>query len=141
VIQGFAEALDLEKYHDIYDISDLDAADAAQGFREADFEDVESLRTLKIVAARFHTIRKMFLCSLLALEASGEKSDFLRWTTAVEGLRELNEATKHGYERLSAILREEECRSSRGRVHPDAANVFNSVPLDPNSQGAPVARA
>ena len=115
VIKGFAEALDLEKYYDIYDISDLDSADASQGYKESDFEDVESLRTLKIVAARFHTIRKMFLCSLLALEANGEKSDFLRWTTAVEGLRELNEATKDCYERTNAILSEEECTSSNGR--------------------------
>ena len=118
MLKGFAEALDLEKYHDIYDISDLDIADASQGFKESDFEDVESLRTLKIVAARFHTIRKMFLCSLLALEAKGEESDFLRWTTAVEGLRELIETTKDCSERLTAILSEEDCKLNRGRALP-----------------------
>jgi vezatin len=111
VVKSFAEALDLEKYHDIYDISDLDMADASQGFQEETFDDAESLRTLKIVAARFHTIRKMFLCSLLALEATGEQADFLRWTTAVEGLRELNDTTRAGYERLQAILGEEESKS------------------------------
>ncbi|EON96922.1 putative proliferating cell nuclear antigen protein [Phaeoacremonium minimum UCRPA7] len=108
VVKGFSEQLDLEKYHDIYDISDLDISDALQGFKESEFEDTESLRTLKIVAARFHTMRKMFLCALLALEAHGDNSDFLRWTTAVEGLRVLNEATSESYERLRTILSEEE---------------------------------
>ncbi|KAK1768339.1 Mysoin-binding motif of peroxisomes-domain-containing protein [Phialemonium atrogriseum] len=108
VVKGFSEQLDLEKYYDIYDISDLDISDALQGFLESDFEDAESLRTMKIAAARFHTIRKIFLCALLALEANGDDSDYLRWSTAVEGLRALNEVTKASYERLQAILGEEE---------------------------------
>lgn len=104
----------MEKYYDIYDISDLDISDALQGFLESDFDDAESLRTMKIAAARFHTIRKIFLCALLALEANGDDSDYLRWSTAVEGLRALNEVTKASYERLQAILGEEECkRTSR----------------------------
>ncbi len=93
-LKGYSEQLDLEKYYDIYDISDFDISDAQQGFSEKDFEDAESLRTLKIAAARFHTIRKIFLCALLALEANGDSSDFERWSTAVEALRTLNEVTK-----------------------------------------------
>ncbi|KAJ9157880.1 hypothetical protein NKR23_g30 [Pleurostoma richardsiae] len=108
VIKGFSEALDLEKYYDIYDISDFDIADALQGFSDTEFEDPESLRTMKIVAARFHTIRKMFLCALLAQEAHGDSSDFLRWTTVVEALRALNETTTECYERLRIILSEED---------------------------------
>lgn len=110
VIKGFAEQMDLEKYYDIYDLSDLDMSDALQGFTDTEFEDAESLRALKIAAARFHTLRKMFLCALLALEANGDNSDFLRWTTAVEGLRVLNEAAKNGYERLRTILSEGESK-------------------------------
>ncbi|KAG5917442.1 hypothetical protein E4U42_007245 [Claviceps africana] len=106
MIKGFAEQTELEKYYDMYDINDLDISDALQGFNEKEFEDSESLRTLKILAARFHTTRKMLLCALLALDANGEGSDLLRWTTAVEVLRNLNESTKRAYDNLRALLSE-----------------------------------
>ncbi|KAG6004208.1 hypothetical protein E4U21_001316 [Claviceps maximensis] len=105
-IKGFAEQTELEKYYDMYDINDLDISDALQGFSENEFEDSESLRTLKILAARFHTTRKMLLCALLALDANGEGSDLLRWTTAVEVLRNLNESTRGAYDKLRAMLSE-----------------------------------
>ncbi|KAJ0293138.1 hypothetical protein CBS470a_002138 [Colletotrichum nupharicola] len=108
VVKGFSEQLDLEKYYDIYDISDFDMSDAKLGFKENEFDDPESLRTLKILAARFHTIRKMFLCALLALDASGDSSDLLRWTTTVEAVRTLNTVTQTAFERLRRILSEEE---------------------------------
>ncbi|KAG5980986.1 hypothetical protein E4U55_003423 [Claviceps digitariae] len=105
-IKGFAEQTELEKYYDMYDINDLDISDALQGFNENEFEDSESLRTLKILAARFHTTRKMLLCALLALDANGEGSDLLRWSTAVDVLRSLNESTRGAYDKLRAILSE-----------------------------------
>lgn len=108
VVKGFSEQLDLERYYDIYDISDLDMSDALQGYSESEFEDMESLRTLKIVASRFHVLRKMFLCALLSMEAQGDESDFLRWTSVVESLRMLNEATTESYELLKSILGEED---------------------------------
>ncbi|KAH6997825.1 Mysoin-binding motif of peroxisomes-domain-containing protein [Ilyonectria sp. MPI-CAGE-AT-0026] len=108
VVNGFAEQTDLEKYYDIYDISDFDMSDAQRGFDIDEFEDVESLRTLKILAARFYTLRKMFLCALLALDASGDANDLLRWTTAVESLRSVNATTNSTYDRLQTILSEEE---------------------------------
>lgn len=108
VIKGFSEQLDLEKYHDVYDVSDFDMQDALQGFTDGEFEDPESLRALKIAAARFHTIRKILLCAMLALEATGDNSDFLRWSAAVGGLRSLNEITGSCYENICRILSEEE---------------------------------
>ena len=101
----------------MYDVSDLDISDAMQGYDENEFDDGESLRTLKILAARFHTSRKMLLCGLLALEADGEGADLLRWTTAVEVLRSLNEFTTASYKRLQAILGELECKEARNRLH------------------------
>ncbi|KAJ4295968.1 hypothetical protein N0V88_004670 [Collariella sp. IMI 366227] len=112
-IKGFAEQVDLEKLHDIYDISDFDISDAMQGFSEKEFEDLESLRSLKIAAARFHIIRKILLCALLSFEASGDNNDFLRWSTAVEGLGALNDVTTHSFERIRQILSEEETREKR----------------------------
>ncbi|KAM7224292.1 Vezatin [Rhypophila decipiens] len=108
VVKGFSEQLDLEKYYDVYDISDLDISDAMQGFTESELEDAESLRMLKIAAARFHTLRRIFLCALLAFEATSDNTEFLRWSTAVEGLRTLNGVTGDCYEKLRLILCEEE---------------------------------
>lgn len=123
VVKGFSEQLDLEKYCDIYDISDFDLSDAMQGFSEDEFDDLESLRTLKILAARFYTIRKIFLCSLLALEANGDDNDLMRWTTAVEALRSLRETTAAAFERLRGILVEEECTSVPISLRPSATNT------------------
>lgn len=109
-VKEFAEQGDLEKYHDIYDISDFDISDAMRGFSEKEFDDPESLQSLKIAAARFYTIRKILLCSLLAFEAAGDNTDFLRWSTAVEGLKTLNQATSQGFERVRQILSEEESK-------------------------------
>jgi len=111
-IKGFSEQLDLEKYYDVYDISDFDISDAMTDFSETDLEDTESLRFLKIAAARFHTIRRILLCALLALEATGDNKDFMRWSTALEGMRKLNELTRDGYERLRLIFNEEESKET-----------------------------
>ncbi|KAK3986881.1 Vezatin [Cladorrhinum sp. PSN332] len=108
VVKTFAQQVDLEKYHDVYDISDFDISDAMQGFADGDFEDPESLRALKIAAARFHTIRKIFLCSLLAFEATGDNTDSLRWSTAAESFRTLSEVTTESMEKIRRILSEEE---------------------------------
>ncbi|KAL2263408.1 hypothetical protein VTK26DRAFT_6950 [Humicola hyalothermophila] len=107
-IKEFAEEVNVEKYHDIYDISDFDISDAMQGFSEKEFDDPESLRSLKIAASRFHTIRKLLLCTLLAFEPTGDNTDFLRWSTAAEGLKTLNTVTTQSFDRLSRILTEGE---------------------------------
>ncbi|KAK3395949.1 Mysoin-binding motif of peroxisomes-domain-containing protein [Sordaria brevicollis] len=108
-VKGLAEQLDLEKYYDVYDITDFDISDAMQGFPEdAMTEEGESLRVLKIAAARFHTIRKLLLCALLAFEATGDNSDFVRWSTAAQCLNQLSTLTGDCYERLRMILSDEE---------------------------------
>lgn len=110
VINGFAEQTDLEKYYDIYDINDFDMLDARRGFGEEEFDDLESLRTLKIHTARFFIMRKLFLCALLALDANGDTNDLLRWTTAVEALRTLNASTRSANDLVQEILSEQDSR-------------------------------
>jgi hypothetical protein len=78
------EPLNLEKYYDIYDITTIDMQEALTEYTKDEFEDYESLRVLKILISRFVTLRKLFLCCLLALEADGGKEDFTRWRTALE---------------------------------------------------------
>lgn len=107
-LKPLVETLDLEKYYDIYDISDMDLQEANLGCDGLEFEDNESLRVLKILSSRLHTIRKEFLCCLLALDADGGKPDFARWSTAVDEIQAIGTVTGAAGERLSHILSEEE---------------------------------
>lgn len=102
--------MDLEKYHDIYDISDSDFTEAMSGYSEGEFEDSESVRVLKVLAARFYTSRKMFLCCLMALDAHGGKPDFNRWSTAVDEIHAVGVVTGDAEDRLRRILSEEESK-------------------------------
>lgn len=108
VLRPLAEQLDLEKYYDIYDVSDQDMQEAALGYSDTEFEDLDSLRVLKILAARFHTVRKIFLCCLLALDADGGKPDFPRWSAALDEIRGLGLVTAHTDQKMRRILGEEE---------------------------------
>nr|RBQ93118.1 hypothetical protein FVER53263_01184 [Fusarium verticillioides] len=83
-------------------------SDARQGLSDEDLDDPESLRTLKILAARFSTIRKLFLCALLALDANSDANDLLRWTTAVESLLSVNSSTQTAHARIQSILSEQD---------------------------------
>lgn len=102
--------MDLDKYYDVYDISDLDYSEAMLGYTEGEFDDEESVRVLKIFAARFHTIRKIFLCCLLAFDAHGGKPDFHRWGLAVDELHTLCSVTSEAEDKLRRILGEEESK-------------------------------
>ncbi|KAH8792404.1 Mysoin-binding motif of peroxisomes-domain-containing protein [Hyaloscypha finlandica] len=108
VLKPFAEEMDLEKYFDIYDVSDTDFSEAMLEYSETEFDDIESVRVLKILAARFHTARKIFLCCLMALDAHGGKPDFLRWSNAVDEIRIVSAITNEAELRLREILSEEE---------------------------------
>lgn len=110
VLKPFAEELDLEKYFDIYDVSDTDFSEAMLGYSDTEFDDIESVRVLKILAARFHTARKIFLCCLMALDAHGGKPDFLRWSSAVDEIRGARAVTDEAEVRLREILTEEESK-------------------------------
>lgn len=112
MVKGLSEPLDLERYYDIYDINDLDMSDALQGYSEREFEDMESLKTLKAAASRFSILRKMYLCALMSIEAQGDETDFARWSTVLESLRILDDAAAECYTQLNSILSEEDSFSA-----------------------------
>ncbi len=78
------------------------------GYSETEFEDGESLRVLKILAARFNTARRILLCCLLALDAHGGKPDFLRWGTALDEIHGVSVITLDAEDSMRRILNEEE---------------------------------
>jgi len=99
---------DLEKYLDIYEIGPQDVQEATVGFNADEFEDNESLKALRMWQYRFTVLRKVFLCSLLSLEADGGRDDFGRWKTAVEQMERIAIVTGESAEKVNQILQEEE---------------------------------
>ena len=99
---------DLEKYLDVYDISSADLLEAQLGYSEAEFEDAETLKVLRMLQYRLCTLRRVYLCSLLALEADGGKPDFARWSMAVDSMMHLASVSGQYSEKLNKILGEEE---------------------------------
>jgi hypothetical protein len=108
-LRQLAQEADLEKYYDIYDIQMADLEEAELGFdNNKDLGDLESLRALKTLLHRLHTIRRVFLCSLLAIDADGGHADYTRWGLAVEQLRSLGNLIAELAGELRKILAEAE---------------------------------
>ena len=74
----------------------------------AEFEDQESLRALRVMQWRFAVLRRVFLCSLLCLQADGSKTEFAPWRSAVSAMESLATTSGAWAEKVNDILREDE---------------------------------
>ena len=109
-LRPHAVEVDLEKYFDIYEISRIDLQDA-EVIATADLSEVENadtLQDLKIALQKLHVIRKIFLCTLLALNADGGKADFQRWSATSEAMGALSAVVAKIVFDLGDVLGEEE---------------------------------
>lgn len=125
-MRPLAIEIDLEKYYDIYEItkSDVQEIEELHLGIDSETEDSETLKSLKSSLQRLHIARKLFLCSLLALDADGGKPDFPRWALATSTMQSLSSTSAVATASLSHILDEEERFS--------APPTPNKLPLSPN---------
>jgi len=108
-LRTLIEEDDLDKYMDVYDISTQDAKEASGSESLAVLaDDPESLKSLRVFSYRFGVLRRLTLCSLMALEADGGKPDIDRWRIATDVMRSLNEAVAASAERIREVLKEME---------------------------------
>jgi hypothetical protein len=108
-LRHLVQETDLEKFYDIYDLQLADLEEAELGIEPSeDLGDLESLKALKTLLHRLHTTRRVFLCSLLAIDANGGYSDYTRWGLAVEQLRSLGNLIAELAGELRKILAEQE---------------------------------
>ena len=114
-LKPLANEFDLEKYYDIYEISRTDLQEAKDSVGILDLEDGESLKALRFGLQQVHILKKIFLCSLLALHADGGKLDFSKWATAVDVMQQLSSLTANATSRMDMVLNEEERKSDCGR--------------------------
>ena len=95
-----AVEIDLEKYSDIYEISQSDIQDAEgiQNTHDCVLEDEYTLKGLKTALQSSHSLRKLLLCSLLAINSDGTKSDSAKWIAVTNTMdcltREMNETVQ-----------------------------------------------
>lgn len=109
-LKSFAATLDLDKYYDIYEISrtDLEDAELVANVKLAEIEDADTLQDLKVGLQKLHILRKLVLCTLLALDADGSKSDFWRWSIAVEMMSNVTSLTVRMISNIDEVMGEEE---------------------------------
>lgn len=103
---------DLEKYFEVYDINAQDAKEALgeDALRVLE-DDPESLKSLRVLSYRAGVLRRVTLCSLMALEADGGKPDFLRWRVATDAMLAMSNLVGSSGEKLGQILSEMETLS------------------------------
>lgn len=142
-LKPFAATLDLDKYYDIYEISrtDLEDAELVANIEPAEIEDADTLQDLKVGLQKLHMLRKLVLCTLLAFEADGSKSDFRRWSIAVEMMSSITSLTARMISNIDAVMGEEEGKP--GDVFwekPETDRFLNRFPKSADSQSTVNAR-
>ena len=106
--------LDLEKYCDIYEISrtDMDLVAEIAGMDHTETEGANTLKALRYQLQNLYIVRKLFLCSMLALDADGGKSDFVRWAAATETMDRISAVSRKMALEIEEVLGEEDGKSS-----------------------------
>ncbi|KAL6168316.1 hypothetical protein ACJQWK_05966 [Exserohilum turcicum] len=108
VLKPLIQEDDLEKYLDVYEISNPDLQEAALSYSPSEFEDAETLKALRTLQYRLSILRRVYLCSLLAMEADGGTSDFPRWSTVVDSMLFTARPVGQWTDKFNRVLSEEE---------------------------------
>ncbi|KAK3675682.1 hypothetical protein LTR78_004323 [Recurvomyces mirabilis] len=96
---------DLERYYEIYDINAQDAKESFMGEEGVDTEDeLESLKALRVLGYRASVLRRVTLCSLMALEADGGKPDFHHWRMCIEVMQGMSSLLGGSTDKLKHVL-------------------------------------
>ena len=112
-LRPHAVATDLEKYFDVYEINGIDLQDAEiiATCDLSEMENADKLHDLKIGLQKLHRVRKIFLCTLLALNADGGKADFRRWSITSEVMASLSTMVAKTVFDMDEVLGDEEGKS------------------------------
>lgn len=87
-----------------------DVANARDLFLE---EGDDTIKRLKIQLQGLHIVRKLLLCSLLALNTSNNKTDAMNWRAATDTMDKLTEETVTAVNEVEEIIGDEEGKTVR----------------------------
>lgn len=111
VVQSMVDGDTVERFLDVYDVHADDIEDASLDSPSQSVEDGESLKNLRLLHTRYSTLRRLLLCSLLSLQATGRRSDATRWTTAVAKMQGISASSSKCTQKLTSLLNDEDRRS------------------------------
>ena len=94
-----------DRFLDVYDVPREAVQEVMTAQMPVD-EDVESLGALRSLTYRYSTLRRMFLCSLLSLEADGGAPDFPRWRLATNVMDHISQIAATNASLLSQSLQD-----------------------------------
>lgn len=112
IIQSMVDQDTVERFLDVYDVHSDDIEEASLGSLVQATEDIESLKGLRSLHARHGTLRRLLLCSLLSLQATGRRADAVQWTTAVAQMQAVGSVAQQSSRKLNTILNDEERAST-----------------------------
>lgn len=104
---------DFDRFLEVYDVRKDDIEDARIGFVDVAQEELESLRSLRLYQYRIATLRRLLLCSLLSIPATGRQSDAQRWRVAVAVMEYLTQLLVDSNDILCKLLKDEQQLSKR----------------------------
>jgi hypothetical protein len=99
---------DVERYMEIYEVSEADVQEAFSGAVVSEVDDQESLRALRAVHLRFAILRRVFMCSMLSLDANGNKRDLKSWSVMVATMEYLAIMTVEWVDRLNNMIKDDD---------------------------------
>ncbi len=108
MLQPLLNEDDLQKFFEVYDIRHDDLQETSLGYGRVDADDNETIKQLRVHQYHFSTLRRMVLCSLLSLPATGRNADAVRWKTAVKEMERLSILMDQSAQDLNKLLDEEE---------------------------------
>jgi len=101
----------LDQYLEVYDIRAEEIHDAASSWSanaSSGNSKNESLLELRALQTRYSTLRRLFLCSLLSLPATGRKIDIARWRWAINEMSSLDTLVSQIAQNLRDLMSDEE---------------------------------
>lgn len=99
---------DFEKYLEVYDIMAADVNEAKLGYSEHEFEDMDTLKVLRILSFRLTILRRVILCSLMTIPADRATFDFDKWRSVTEVMHTLASVTGEASEKINGVLTKED---------------------------------
>ena len=107
-IRPLVDQYDVERLLDVYEVRTEDIQDALQAPANDQQEDGESLSHLQNQQNRYGTLRRLLLCSLLSLQATGRRADAQKWQLTTSMMEIVAKAAGDLAQQFIKLLNDEE---------------------------------
>lgn len=107
-LRPYANSDDLERFLDVYDVHEDDLTDALSPPVTSLEEQSGTLAELRLHQSRMSTLRRLVICTLLSIPATGRKEDATRWRSSVHEMVKLSTLLGTTSQEIVKLLHDEE---------------------------------